>query len=106
MPYEVETLVIGGIVQRVYKNLWTSLREFWLWSCDQYGPKDYIVHECSRFSYNDTRLRSVNAAAMLRDRYDIQKGDRIVICSANIPQYLVAFWACQLIGAIPVLVNM
>ncbi|TCD70810.1 hypothetical protein EIP91_001500 [Steccherinum ochraceum] len=42
---------------------------------------------------------------MLRDRYNIQKGDRIVICSANIPQYLVAFWACQLIGAIPVLVN-
>jgi len=32
-------------------------------------------------------------------------GDRVAICSRNYPEYLVAFWASQLIGAVSTFVN-
>ena len=39
------------------------------------------------------------------DVYGVKKGDRIAICARNLPEYIFAFWACHLVGAISVLVN-
>lgn len=35
--HELETRLIDGRVQRVYKNLWPSARFFWLWASDLYS---------------------------------------------------------------------
>ncbi|KAJ7638791.1 hypothetical protein FB45DRAFT_903836 [Roridomyces roridus] len=104
-PLEVETRLINGLLQRVYKNQWPSVRDFWLWSSKEYADKSYIVFENERFTYKDISQRAVKAAAMLVDLYSVRKGDRVAICSRNYPEYLVVFWACHLIGAIPALPN-
>ncbi|GJE84159.1 acyl--CoA ligase [Phanerochaete sordida] len=105
MPHEMETRLVDGRVQRVYKNLWPTLRSFWLWAACEYSDKTYIVFGDERVTYHDIFHRSLRAAGMFRGRYGICKGDRVGICARNLPDYLVAFWACHILGAVSVLVN-
>ncbi|KAI0068682.1 acetyl-CoA synthetase-like protein [Artomyces pyxidatus] len=103
--HELETRLVDGRVQRVYKNAWPSLRRFWLWTTELYGNRTYIVFEGQRVTYREALARSANIAAIFQEVYHVQKGDRVAICSRNYLDYLVAFWACHLIGAVSVLVN-
>jgi len=103
--HELETRVIDDRVQRVYKNAWPTLRDFWLWAVDQHRDKTYLVFENTRISYSESLRRSATIAGMLQDVYGIQKGDRVSIISRNYPEYLITFWACHLIGAVPTLIN-
>lgn len=105
MPHELETCLIDGRLLRVYKNVWQSLRVFWLSAAKDHADKMYVVYERQRYTYQQVFERSVKAAAMYHDVYGIRKGDRVAICSRNYPDFLVAFWACHLVGAVSVLIN-
>ncbi|KAJ8489092.1 hypothetical protein ONZ45_g13711 [Pleurotus djamor] len=84
-PHEMETALVDGRIQRVYKNLWSSLHEFWTHCATEYSERSYIVFEGKRFSYKHIYDRSVKLASLFH--------------------YLVAFWACHLLGAVSVLAN-
>lgn len=103
--HEVEIRLISGRLLRVYKNLWPTLRDFWLAAVQQYSQKTYIVFEEQRFTYQDVHDQATKLACIFKHKYNIHKGDRVAVCSKNCPEYLIAFWACHLIGAISVLVN-
>ncbi|PPQ63866.1 hypothetical protein CVT24_009492 [Panaeolus cyanescens] len=103
--HELETVLIDGLVQRVYKNLWPSLRVFWLWAANEHKDLPYIVFEKQRLTFSQVFAQSLKAAAVFYDVYGVRKGDRVVICSRNYPSFLVAFWACHLIGAVSALAN-
>ncbi|KAJ7047406.1 hypothetical protein C8F04DRAFT_1205344 [Mycena alexandri] len=103
--HELETRLINGRVHRVYKNQWPSARTFWLWCSDLYADKLYLVFENQRYTYKQVFTSSLRAASIYSEIYGVKKGDRVGICSRNYPEYLVAFWACHLIGAVPVLAN-
>ncbi|KAF9070355.1 hypothetical protein BDP27DRAFT_1220781, partial [Rhodocollybia butyracea] len=103
--HELETRVIDGQVQRCYKNLWPSLRVFWLFVEQQHADKDYVVLDGQRLTFRQLGQRAAKAASVFQDVYGVKKGDRVAICSRNYLEYLVLFWACHLIGAVSVLVN-
>ncbi|KAF4623121.1 hypothetical protein D9613_001373 [Agrocybe pediades] len=103
--HETETRLIDGLFLRVYKNLWPSLRIFWLWAANEHKDAVYVVFENQRHTFADVFQRSLKAAAMFRDVYGVHKGDRVVICSRNFPEVLVAFWACHLLGAVSAFAN-
>ncbi|KIK06727.1 hypothetical protein K443DRAFT_88918 [Laccaria amethystina LaAM-08-1] len=104
-PHELQTRLVDGKLQRVYKNLWPSLRMFWLSSVQQHKDATYVVFENLRYTFGQVFERALKAAAIYRNVYGVCKGDRVAICSRNYPEYLVAFWACHLIGAVSVLAN-
>ncbi|KAF8913879.1 hypothetical protein CPB84DRAFT_1757805 [Gymnopilus junonius] len=103
--HEVETRLIDGQLLRVYKNVWPTLRVFWLWAAQQHKEAVYAVFYNTRHSFAHVLDQSLRAASMYYDVYNIRKGDRVVICSRNYPEVLVAFWACHLLGAVSVLPN-
>jgi acyl-CoA synthetase (AMP-forming)/AMP-acid ligase II len=105
MPWEMETRLVKDKVQRVYKNLPPSLRAFWLQVAPAAKDNIYVVYGQERMSYATALQNSLKAAAVFERVYGIQKGDRVAICARNIPDYLVAWWACHLLGAVAVLVN-
>ncbi|KAJ7084407.1 hypothetical protein B0H15DRAFT_849054 [Mycena belliarum] len=106
MPHEMETcLVDGKHVMRVYKNLWPSLRDFWLASVKQNSQNIYVVLGNVRLTYGQVHDKAIKVAAVFRNVYDIRKGDRVCIASRNCPEYLMVFWACHMLGAITVLAN-
>jgi steroid-24-oyl-CoA synthetase len=98
-PFEMEDKVIRGIPQRVYKNARNGLREIFdigrTW-----GEREFIVYEGERQTY-DAHFRAAGALGrILSERYGVRKGDRVVIAMRNLPEWVLAFWAGQSIGAV------
>ncbi|KAK0184106.1 hypothetical protein F5146DRAFT_1076004 [Armillaria mellea] len=103
--HEVETRLIDGKLLKVYKNLAPTLRAFWVSAVKKNGDKTYIVFEGERYTYRQVFDRSVRTAGIFYTVYGVRKGDRVALCSRNVSEYLVIFWAIHLLGAVPVLVN-
>src|SRR5579885_3753310 len=59
----------------------------------------------TRLTYRTLNLRARALAAYLAQGYSIQQGDRVAVLALNAPEYLDAFFACALIGAILVPLN-
>ncbi|PBK98188.1 acetyl-CoA synthetase-like protein [Armillaria gallica] len=102
---EIETRVVDGRVSKVWKNLWPSIRAFFLQSVNEHAEKTYVVFEQERYTFQEILNEAVKCAAIFRDVYRVKKGDRVVICSRNFPSYYIVFWACHLLGAVTALVN-
>ncbi|KAK0207498.1 hypothetical protein IW262DRAFT_1530175 [Armillaria fumosa] len=103
--HEVETRLIDGKLLKVYKNLAPTLRAFWVSAVEKNGDKTYIVFEGERYTYRQVFDSSVRTAGIFYTVYGVRKGDRVAVCSRNVSEYLVIFWAIHLLGAVPVLVN-
>ncbi|KAK0481299.1 hypothetical protein IW261DRAFT_1470086 [Armillaria novae-zelandiae] len=104
-PLEIETRVVDGRVLKVWKNLWPSLRAFFLHSTKEHAHQTCVVYEKERYNFKEMLEMAVKCAAIFRYVYGVKKGDRVVICSRNFPSYYVVFWACHLLGAVTALVN-
>jgi len=59
----------------------------------------------TRFNYRALNLRARALAVRLAQRYGIAQGDRVAVLALNSPEYLDAFFACALLGAILVPLN-
>ncbi|KAG8905780.1 hypothetical protein FRB99_008259 [Tulasnella sp. 403] len=104
-PLEMEEKLVDGRVFRVYKHIPPSLRHFWLAMSDAWADREYIVYEGERVSYRWVAQEASRAASVFRNVYGIRKGDRVGIVCRNYPEWVVVFWACQLLGAISVAIN-
>ena len=72
--HELETRLVDGQLQRVYKHLWPNLRVFWLSSSRQHKDADYVVFENKRYTFAQVLERSLKAAAIYHDVYNVRKG--------------------------------
>jgi len=98
-PHEFETCLIDGRLLRVYKNIWPSLRVFWLSAAKDHAEKTYVVYEKRRYTFQQVFESSIKAAAMYRDVYDIRKG---VYLSFPLSCWQIT-WYSQVIGSLYVL---
>ncbi|KAG9027706.1 hypothetical protein FRB95_007438 [Tulasnella sp. JGI-2019a] len=104
-PFEIDTITIDGRLQKAFKHTPASLRDFWLHHATRNARKEYMVFEKERYTYGQTLALSSKAASVLYSAYGVRKGDRVGLVMRNYPEYLVTYWACQLLGAVAVLVN-
>jgi non-ribosomal peptide synthetase component F len=79
--HELETKIINGCQYRTYKNLWPSIRQFWLSCVAEHADKIYIVFEDQRLSYREVHERALKAAGIFRHVYNIKKGETYFIGS-------------------------
>jgi acyl-CoA synthetase (AMP-forming)/AMP-acid ligase II len=63
------------------------------------------VTEHSRLTFAGHYAVAAAFAAALRSDYGVRKGDRVAICAANSPEWIIAFWAATSLGAIAVGMN-
>ncbi|WP_018179030.1 class I adenylate-forming enzyme family protein [Jongsikchunia kroppenstedtii] len=68
----------------------------------QFGDRDYLVTDSARLSYTEHLAAVAALAKALKDRYGIEKGDRVGIAGANTVEWIESFWAAQTLGAIVV----
>jgi long-chain acyl-CoA synthetase len=103
-PFEIEERVIRGIPTRTWKNAPPALPAI-VAASRAHGDRDCLVYEDERWTY-DRHFRSVaRLAHLLRDRFGVEKGDRVAIAMRNFPEWPVAFWAATAAGAIVVPLN-
>lgn len=72
--HELETCLVDGRLQRVYKRLWPSLRAFWLWASHQHSDATYVVYETQRWTFREFFELSAKVASMYQATYGLQKG--------------------------------
>lgn len=98
-PYEMETVSIRGVETRVYKRARPHLRQIFDDS-RAFGEREFLIYRDERITF-DAHWRAATALGhVLRDRYGVQKGDRVAVCMRNFPEWSVAAWASLAIGAV------
>ncbi|WP_433711204.1 class I adenylate-forming enzyme family protein [Nocardia sp. CA-084685] len=100
-PFEMTVEDVLGAPIPVLEDRVRSLREV-LAASVALDDRDYLVTEDRRMSYAEHVATVAALARALRERYGVEKGDRIGILAANTPEWVVTFWAAQTLGAIAV----
>jgi long-chain acyl-CoA synthetase len=102
--FEIEDMVVDGFSYRTFKHAPKTLIEI-LQSARGHGDIDFMVYEEQRYTYSAFYGEAELLAAALQATYGISKGDRVAIAMRNNPQWVIAFTAAILVGAIVVPVN-
>lgn len=96
--FEMETLTIFGVSQRVWKNAPQTLRDIFV-RARSFGPRTCLVYEDERVSY-DAFARAVCTLATRLRADGVRPGDRVALLMRNLPEWPVAMLAACLCGAI------
>jgi long-chain acyl-CoA synthetase len=107
-PFELVDVEVDGVTIRSFKNRIRTLRDLLLKSAD-FGDNTYMlatdgVNE-RRISYAEHARLVASVASAMRDRFDVQPGDRVAILGANCPEWVISFWAAISLGAVAVGLN-
>ena len=101
--FEMETVTIGGVPTRTWKNAPSDLVTLLRFS-RSWGDRLFAVLEDDRVSYEGFHRAVATLAAEFRRR-GIAKGDRVAIAMRNMPEWPVALFASAACGAIAVPLN-
>jgi len=101
--FEIRTVDVRGVPTKVFVNAPPSLRAIWDISA-AFADNVYLVYEDERITFADAH-RMVRAVARWLTEQGVQLGDRVAIATRNYPEYAIAFWAVQAIGAVAVPLN-
>jgi long-chain acyl-CoA synthetase len=102
--FEMEELDIRGVPTRTWKNAPPSLRAIMDMSLG-HGDAVFLVYEDERTTFAEHYRIACTLAHRLRDTFGVQQGDRVAIIMRNLPEWVMAFWAATLAGAIVVPLN-
>jgi long-chain acyl-CoA synthetase len=102
--FEMQERTIRGVSTRTWKNAPSSLRTVLDLSL-RYGDATFLVYEDERTTYGEHYRIACTMAHRLRDEFGIAQGDRVAIAMRNLPEWVMAFWAITLTGAIVVPLN-
>ena len=69
------------------------------------GSRDYLVYQQERYTFEEHFGIVAGLARWLADTQGIGKGDRVAIGMRNYPEWLMTFWATQVLGAVAVPLN-
>lgn len=94
---------VNGVPYRMYSERPRGVAEV-LEFCDRWGERPYIVQDDVTLTFADFRLAVAAKAAQLQQD-GVTYGDRVFVLGWNSPQWVVNFWACLCVGAVPVLAN-
>ncbi len=102
--FEMEEMDIRGVPTRIWKHAPSSLRAVMDMSLG-HGDAVFLVYEDERTTFAEHYRIACTLAHRLRDTFGIQQGDRVAIIMRNLPEWVMAFWAATLAGAIVVPLN-
>lgn len=101
--FEMETVAIGGVLTRVWKNAPPSLATLQR-LVRAYGERVFTIYEDERVSY-EANYRAVCHLAAKLVEMGVGKGDRVALAMRNLPEWPTIFFAATSIGAIAVPLN-
>jgi hypothetical protein len=105
-PFAIVEDDVLGEPMPVFANRHHNLREQLLHGAVTYGDGDvYVWSDGRRSTFAGLVAEVAEVAAGLRDRFGVGKGDRVAVCAANCPEWVLTFWACAVLDAVLVAMN-
>lgn len=102
-PFELIEDTSAGYPIRVYRAAPASFREV-LIGTRMHGERPFLIYGDEVLTYAG-HFEKVAALAQALTAAGVVKGDRVALGMRNYPEWSVAFWACQAIGAVVVALN-
>jgi acyl-CoA synthetase (AMP-forming)/AMP-acid ligase II len=68
----------------------------------RHGDRDYVVTRERRTTFAEHGAQVAALARALREEHGVGAGDRVGIVAANVPEWIVTFWATVSLGAVAV----
>jgi long-chain acyl-CoA synthetase len=102
--FEMEERTIRGVATRTWKHAPASLRAVLDLSFG-HGDATFLVYEDERTTYSEHYRIACTLAHRLRDEFGVGQGDRVAIAMRNLPEWVIAFWAITITGAVVVPLN-
>ncbi len=102
--FEMDDTLIGGVTYKTYKNAPPTLREVMMAGM-QWPDRDFLVFQDERVTFQAHFKAVAHFAHVLKDRFNVQKGDRVAVVGRNYPQWSVAFHGALMAGAIATPLN-
>jgi long-chain acyl-CoA synthetase len=103
-PFQIVEQIVRGVPMRVYAVPPRTLRDV-LASTAQFGDGPFLVYQDERWTFAEHLRIVAGVACHFRDALGVAKGDRVAIAMRNYPEWAMAFWACQALGAVTVPLN-
>lgn len=101
--FAIEEVVIRGTPTKVFTHAPASLRAVWDISA-AYPDNVYLVYRDERLTFAEAH-RAVRAVARWLLDHEVTRGSRVALAARNYPEWVMAFWAAQSIGAVVVPLN-
>ncbi len=101
--FEIQTVPVHGVPLRVFATAPSSLRDLWLIGAAR-GEVPYLIYGDEVITFGRAHEMVCSLAHWLVD-HGVKKGDRVAIGMRNYPEWAIAYWAIQCIGAISVSLN-
>ena len=102
--FEMEELDIRGVPDPDLEERSPSLRAILDMSLG-HGDAVFLVYEDEQTTFAEHYRIACTLAHRLRSTFGIEQGDRVAIIMRNLPEWIMAFWAATLAGAIVVPLN-
>ncbi len=102
--FEITSADVRGRSLPVYANAPRSMRAVFE-AAVLHGDREFLIYHDTRWTYADAGLRVRRLAAHLATDCGVGPGDRVAIGMRNHPEWVIAFWATQMIGAVAVPLN-
>ena len=102
--FEAEYVLIEERGYKTYKNAPKTLVEV-MQAGRGHGDTEFLVYQNYRYTFTQFYQEVDALAAALQGRYGVRKGDRLAIAMRNTPEWLMAYVAGTLIGAVLVPIN-
>lgn len=102
--FEIHTEDVLGEPLEVFRHRHRSLGEL-LQRSREFGDTEFLVTTQRRLSFVEHHDEVAALARALHEEHGVGKGDRVAICAANCPEWIVAFWATVSLGAVAVGMN-
>jgi long-chain acyl-CoA synthetase len=116
--FEVTNQTIRGVDYRVFKSSPRNLREMYALGMDKdsfyarvfinwFGDQDWpcMIYRNECYSFEEAYQLAAQLAWRMKERYGIEKGDRVAMAMRNYPEFCLAFMASTAIGAMAVPFN-
>ena len=104
-PFDTATEDVLGVPMSVFRHRPASMREI-LAASSRYGDRDcFVFSDGTRVTFAELPGQVASVAAYLHEVHGVDKGDRVAICAANGPGWLLLFWASTAMGAVVVAMN-
>ena len=100
---EVGRVEVRGQSLLGYVNAPGSLTDLWRLAAG-YGDAEYLIYKDERLTYTQA-AEQVAAFACWLQRQGVQPGDRVAIAMRNYPEWMLAHWAINAVGAAVVGMN-
>jgi long-chain acyl-CoA synthetase len=103
--FEIDVKTINGVETRFFKNIPNTLPEYYRIYCDEFAERDFLVWYDDRLTFSQVYKKASVVAHVLKNQFNVKKGDRVAIACRNFPEWVFALMGITSIGAIAVAVN-